>query len=275
MSGKSRLSSLLFLALVPLVAPLSATPCDNALPLPLDQSIHGYGPSLYALEIVSPGLLVIEAPGSAVRFLGRGCRKLSSNLPLPAIAGRHVHRVVVPGTYFAEVAAKDDVFRLAAWHVRSPGIGLLKDGEDDDGPREPMDEWDELILPPGNGEAASAAWREVAGHGVIEVGDGRVRFNAWCPWAERPELLSTFTCARRLRLGVGGAATVASIGDDEDVVGVTLTAGRLSASAGVSVYDAGGRLVAEASAGEPAELAAGRYFVRWTASAEPIRLELW
>ncbi len=142
-------ASLLFWLVV--VAPLAAMPpeaCQDALTLPLDHSIADYVPAQgqkhYAVEVERSGFLVIEARGSgpaalAVRFLGRDCTSTASNLPVPTIHGRHLHRVRSAGTYFVEVAAGDfgDGYRLDAWWVDDDPDHRLPSKEE-------MDEVDEF-----------------------------------------------------------------------------------------------------------------------------------
>ncbi len=325
-------SSLRLLLLLSLVTWLAGSPpldaaspesCREALPLPLDHSIHGYAtgrePARYAVEVTVPSLLVTEAHGTgsppvspAVGLLDRACRPQATNLPLPMIRGRHVHRVDMPGTYFVEVATvdlangadlADGGFRLDAWLVPAPGAaaGVLKDGGDggdgnEDPPREPMDEWDES-LGGGIGEPIAAttayktprepsAWREIAGHGVVELvetpGGRETRVHPWCPWAERPGLLRTFTCAPQLRLDESGTLVVHPLFPEiSELVGLRLaTAGRIAlevpgeSGGSAALFDARGRLIAELVNGEPIELAAGRYYLQVETSAgDAMRLD--
>ncbi|MCP4655722.1 MAG: hypothetical protein GY856_09915 [bacterium] len=298
--------------------------CLEALPLPLDHSIHGYAtawePVRYAIDVQVPCILVTEAHGigsppvsAAVRFLDRSCRPQATNLPLPAIRGRHVHRVSMPGTYYVEIVAgvaddlADGSFRLDAWLVPDPGLaaGVLKNdggdgGDGGDGneepPREPMDEWDEQPEIEDGGRTGTrafpkasrpVAWQEIAGHGVVELvetpGGRETRFHPWCPWPERPGLLRTFTCAPQLRVDESRTLTVHPLlPETTELVGLTLaTAGRIALGAAgesdgsAALFDAQGRLIAELVNGEPSELAAGRYFlqVETSTDADAIRLD--
>lgn len=246
--------------------------CREALPLPLDHSIHGYAtdrePARYAIDVPMPCLLVTEAhatgspPASpAVRFLDRTCRPQAANLPLPAIRGRHVHRVSMPGTYYVEIVTADlaaGSFRLDAWLVPDPeSAGMLKDGGavNEEPPREPMDEWDERL--------------------EIEGG--------WCPWPERPGLLGTFTCAPQLRVDESRTLTVHPLfPETTELVGLTLAAaGRIAlettgdSGGSAALFDAQGRLIAELVNGDPIQLAAGRYYlqVEIPAGGDAIRLD--
>ncbi len=247
------LDACLFLILAPGTTAAAAS-CDQALPLPLGHSIPGHlldgGAELYSIEIEDPGFLVVEAHGERsplpVRFLGRACQDTPSNLPLPAINGRHMHEVG-PGTYFVEIAADNGgggSYRLDAW-LADPGRRFMAavgeradcvpakeemdetdeftsddassfpakeemDETDEFGgcmaTKEEMDETDELV----GGDPST--WYEIAGHGLLEIVRVRwrlkTRFHSLCPWPRRPGLLATFTCAPRLRLARRETVTV-------------------------------------------------------------------
>ncbi len=260
------LTWLIGLALPASGAPLPE-PCRGALPLPADQALYGWAtadePARYAVEAAAPGLLIVEAHGidaspvtPSVRGLDQGCRPRASQAPLPRIRGRSVQRVEEPGTRLVEVAA-DGAFRLDAWWV--PDLGAragapapreTTGGEGDDDPHEPMDEWEE-------------------------------RPEVLCPWAKRPGLLSTFTCARRLWItGSGTLAVPALTHGDHDLVGVSLSrAGWLGVEApggaAAELFDGRGHRVGELSSGAPMRLSAGDYYLRFEApdGMEPLRLD--
>ncbi len=307
-------------------------PGGEALPLPLDHSIHGYAtagePALYALDVTAPALVVIEshATGSpaaahAVRWLGRDGQARSSHLSLSAIRGRHVQRIAETGTYFVEItasAAAGAGFHLYAWTVDRQETDELCGGCTKTEPMdetdeliggctktepmdetdeliggcpktepmdetdeliggcpktEPMDETDELIggcpktepMDETDELVGTASWREIPGYGLLEtVAGGQIRQHPWCSWTERPELLSTFSCAREVR--VAGTRTIAVDPVSPagvEMIGLDLAAGgRVTVEAPAAVFDAGGRLLAEPDAGEPVWLEAGRAFVR-------------
>lgn len=288
-------------ALVPLAGaappePVDGDFCGHTLPLPLDRSVLGHAlagePAGYAVEVPEPGLLLVEAHGTStpsspsVRLLDPACRIRSSNLSLPAIRGRHLHRISTPGTYFVEVAAagvSGGSFRIDAWLVAredEPPAVLAKDGEDpmEGIPEEPMDEWDELRVDrPG---AEQATWREIPGHGVLELlpaDDRRVRFYTWCPWATRPGLLATFTCGPRLLIDETGRMEVSSpVYGTGGFIAVTLAShGWVALESDAVLFDSRGRLIADLAAGDSMRLAAGRYFLRveTPAGVDTIRLD--
>ncbi len=249
------------------------------------------------------------------------CRSRSSNLPVAPIQGRHVHRVE-PGTYFVEVAANNvsgASFRVDAWLIPDRGLrrDLLKDdppeepmGESDeaqneapecdnmeerfaakdDPPEEPMGESDEMQSEDSEcliEEALrSTSWQEIAGHGLLELArtdkGHTVRVHPWCPWPERPGLLSTTTCARQIHLDESGEVTVRPVfvGSSELVGMTTAAAGWLSFdvpggfAAAAAVFDARGQLVTELVAGEPVWLDAGGYFLRVETSADAEALRI-
>ena len=311
---KSKLLAPLVLWLV-VVAPLAAAPpeaCQDALTLPLDHSIAGYvpahGQTHYTVDIERPGFLIIEAHGSgpaspAVRFLGRDCTTTGSNLPVPTIHGRHIHRVRGAGTYFVEVAASDLGlgYRLDAWWIdddpdhRLPTKEEMDEVDEVDGclpTKEEMDEVDELAgcLPTKEEmdevdelAGTGSSWQKIAGHGLLEIARGRggldTRFHFLCPWSRRPDLLATFTCAPRLRLAAGDTVTVTPpAADGIRLIGLNIApAGYLAAEAvndpmaTVIIFDAAGRLAGELRS-DRAWLEAGDYFLEVASETSQIRV---
>ncbi len=308
---------------------LQATPssaCEEALVLPLEHSIAGYvaaqRPERYAIDVERSGFLIIEARGTGpipltVRFLGRDCSITASNLPVPIIQGRHLHRVKDPGTYFVEIESADlgENYQLYAWWVEdSTGHDLPNKEEMAEADelvgclpnKEEMAEADELVgcLPnkeemaeadelvgclPNKEEMAEAEelvgrrWQEIAGHGLVEIAPAPrglvTRFHSLCPWARRPGLLRTLTCAPRLRLDATGMVTVTPpAGDGTRLIGVTLgSAGSLAIeavgdpSATTVVFNAEGGPAGELS-DHAAWLEAGDYVFETTAGDGPIRI---
>lgn len=296
--------------------PLSASsPCDHAVALPLDRGISspvaaGSEPSIYALEIGRPGLLIVEARGEeplsgtpGIRLLGPACRPLGEGLGLAPYPGRRVHRIPREGIYHVEVlgSAPGERVRLNAWQAQEPPLEPLRPslasagsagGGDQEPPREPIDEWDESTAgddatnpsqtrrrdPPGE-----SRWQEIAGLGVLEVvpsSRGAVlRFHSWCPWLQRPGLLRTFTCARPLSLQPGAAVRIEPLlAGGPELVALTLSAGgRLRArrsdgeAASLLLFDAFGRSLDRASADAGVALGPGRYFLE---VGDDLRLEL-
>ncbi len=130
---------------------------------------------------------------------------------------------------------------------------------------EPMDETDELIV-------KAASWQEVPGYGLLETAAGglQVRRHPWCSWTERPDLLSTFTCARQLRIDGTRTILFRPISPNvSEMIGLVLpAAARLTLEtsdgfeAPTALFDAEGRLLAEPAAGEPMWIEAGRVYLR-------------
>ncbi len=339
------------------VAPLQAAPaaaCQDASTLPLDHPIAGYVTAQeaerYAIEVERSGFLVIEARGSGpmqpiVRFLGPDCTSTVSNLPIPAIRGRHLHRVKDPGTYFVEITAADPdgSYLLHAWWAEDslptkeemaeadelvgclPAKEEMAEADEFVGclsTKEEMAEADELAgclptkeemaeadefagclptkeemaeadefagcLPTKEemaeaDELADSSWQEIAGHGLLEVARSPrglvTRFHSLCPWARRPGLLMTFTCAPRLRLTTTGMVTVRPpVSAGPRLISVTLaSAGSLAIeafgdpSATTIVFDAEGRPAGELT-DDSAWLKAGDYFLEVASGAGPIHI---
>ncbi len=129
---------------------------------------------------------------------------------------------------------------------------------------EPMDETDEF----GDG---SQSWQEIPGFGLMEIASGdRLRRHPWCSWTERPELLSTFSCARQLRIDATQTFTIHPISStSSEMIRLALrTSGRITLEArdglgpATALFDSQGRLLAEPTAGEPIWLEAGSAFLR-------------
>lgn len=234
--------------------------CDEALPLPLDHSIHGHvperGPGIYRLEVPHRGWLTVEAhdlgpkPGPVnVTLLDGDCQALAaaSERRMPSRASEAVDH----GDYYLEVRADEPLdagIQLYAWLAPAVGVppSLLTaqagttdgsgsgSGSGDTGPHEPIDEWDERA--------------------------------GWCPWSGRLELLATFTCARQIQLGADHSATVEPLrlGGREMLELRTTQAGWLQVDlSGVTILDHRGTFVGWSFPGHPVALPAGRWYLRW------------
>ena len=128
-----------------------------------------------------------------------------------------------------------------------------------------MGEWNEMRT---LGMPSRSAWREIPGHGVLELvagagGGSAWRVHPWCPWGQRPGLLGTFSCSRQLLFD--GTAEVVPLGTGgHELVGFSMvSSGRLFLDgASALVLDSGGRPVAELADGESVWLEAGRFYLK-------------
>ena len=303
------LALLALVCLAPAPVNANATPadCRTAAFLSLQKSTPGYvspGDSvIHAVEIETPGILVVEARGTdsppispAVRFLGSHCPATAGGWPVPATRSRHVHRVA-PGTALVEIAAgeRGGGYRVDAWLAGEAVLPTKEEMDESDelGDRclptkEEMDESDELGggFPPTKEEMDES---DELGGGCLPtkeemdesdevIDDLPALYHALCPWGRRPDLLATFTCAPRIRLAARDAVavTVPAAGDRR-LIGVTLaSAGHLGVETDddppALVFAADGSLVVELEGDEAIWLEAGDHFVETVAGDGPIWL---
>lgn len=283
--------------------PLAASPpesCRGAVPLSLEHPIPGHAtpqvPVYYVFEAQARTFLVTEAHASSfspmppkVRLLDHFCRPLASNLPISPLQGRHIHRIEKASTYFVEVTSTGPLssdFELTTWltqevqPVAGPlehaflellePTGEMSESDEEEEPSEPLDEWIEARTGPL--PALPTSWLEVAGHGLVEMesktgGDGQVRFHALCPWARRPELFSTYTCSRQLRVKESGMTEIRLLTTGgPEIVGLNMVrAGRLTLDGNggtAHLMDARGQMVTGWTPGEAIELEAKHYYLR-------------
>ena len=274
-------------------APVGASEFPNV--ISLDEMVEGtlsFGePVVVVVRAEKPGTLVVELEGAGDILL------LDKSIADPvgiALRGRLSQAVRQAGYYEIAVFGEGPV-RLHAWMAPSApvvtqgpgGFDFSANGDPEEpieqteeiengDPEEPIEQTEEIEN--GDPEEPIEQTEEIEGGGVVR---NALHDEAWlraaCPWAERPELLSTRTCAPHVWLNESRGLTLP--GRDEGMVALVLARpGRVTLGdaviGGAIVTNGGGRTVAELWSGDSVELPAGRSFLRFENAPDGLALEV-